>query len=75
MGGSFCEKVRDRETLRSLHRAAGPRKRGLRDPFWKSGEANNSSIVEKFRLTVCKVNTGSKNPVPVNVSQIAPPFP
>jgi hypothetical protein len=56
-----------------LRSGARPRKRGLRDPFFKSGEANNRTILEKFRLNFAKVNMGNPNAPKMDVSQ-PPPF-
>jgi hypothetical protein len=74
MGGSFCEKVTDASTLRMLRSGARPRKRGLRDPFFKSGEENTQKIMGKLHIAFAKVNLGNPHAVPVSVSQ-PPPFP
>jgi hypothetical protein len=69
---SYCERVTDRATLRMLRSGARPRKRGLRDPFWKSGDVNTQKIMGKLHIAFAKVNLGNPHAVPVSVSQ--PPF-
>jgi hypothetical protein len=72
MSGTYCEKVTDRATLRRLH-SGTRRRRPLRSDFFQSGEKNNATILGKLKLSFGKVNLGTKNPVPMSVSQI-PPF-
>jgi hypothetical protein len=71
MGGSFCELVRDRTTLRRLHSGAR-RRRPLRSDFFQSGEQNNATILGKLKQSFGKINLGSKKPVSMDVSQVAP---